>query len=82
MTEVQVTLPLTPLENELIIGFSLLVREQKFFFSFFHVSIHLQSLISFLLDESMEEEVVYPLTMEEEEVDTMRSWMEVGGFPA
>ena len=49
---------------------------------FLHVLIHLQSFVLFLLDESTEEEVAYPLTKEEEEVETMRSWIEAGGFPA
>ena len=44
--------------------------------------IHLQSFIFFLPDESGEEEAVYPLTKEEEEVETMRSWIEAGDFPA
>ena len=49
---------------------------------FLHVLTHLQSFILFLLDESTEGEVAYPLTKEEEEVETMRSWIEAGGFPA
>ena len=39
------------------------------------------SLPSFL-DESEEEGAAQPLSKEEEEVEVMRSWMEVGGFPA
>ena len=66
-------------ENESITYFSLLVRQQ-YFFSFFHVPIHLQSFILFLLDESTEEEMVLPHS--KEEVNVLRSWVEVGGFPA
>ena len=44
--------------------------------------IPLQSFVLSSLDESTEEEVAGPLTKEEEEVETMRSWIEAGGFPA
>ena len=33
-------------------------------------------------DESEEEEVEHPLTREEEDIEVMQSWMEVGGMPA
>ena len=45
-------------------------------FSFIHVPIFT------FLDESEEEGVVQPLSKDEEEVEVMRSWVEVGGVPA
>ena len=52
-------------------------------FSFLlHALIYLQSFILSFLDESTEGEMAGPLTKEEEEVETMRSWIKVGGFPA
>ena len=38
--------------------------------------------ISSFLDESEEEGAVQPLSKEEEEVEVMKSWVEVGGLPA
>ena len=52
-------------------------------FSFLlHVLLYLQSFIPSLLDESTEGDMPGLLTKQEEEVETMRSWIEVGGFPA
>ena len=59
-------------------------------FSFFyyfteqiHISISLYCFLQlFSLDESEEEERTRPATKEEEDVDVLQSWMEVGGLPA
>ena len=36
----------------------------------------------FLADESTDEEIYRPKTKEEEDVDTLHSWVQVGGLPA
>ena len=72
MKRVQVTYP--PLHKRS-------VNKQSPFF-FIHVPIFYFSTILSFLGESEEEGAVQPFSKEEEEVEVMRSWVEVGGFPA
>ena len=46
---------------------------------FTHVPIYFSTIFSFL-GKSEEEGAAQPLSKEEEEVEMIRSWMEVGGF--
>ena len=58
-----------------------LTRKEFFFLFFLHVPIYFSNIFSFP-DGSEEEGVAQPLSKEEEEVEVMRSWIEVGGFLA
>ena len=58
------------------------INRQSPFSPSFPVLISTFSTIFAFLDESEEEGAVEPLSKEEEEVEVMRSWVEVGGFPA
>ena len=57
------------------------INRQSPFLPYSHAHFYLSTLFSFL-DESEEEGSVQPLSKEEEEVEVMRHWVEVGGFPA
>ena len=50
------------------------------FFSFAHPTPESVPFFSWA-DESTDEELVRPRTKEEEDVETLHSWMQVGGFP-
>ena len=53
--------------------------------TFFFSTCHYSSLtlgIFFLADESADEEVPRPQTKEEEDINMLHSWMQVGDFPA
>ena len=63
------------------------------FFQFLHRNIYLKLLFflnlsfssllfSFLTDDSAEEEAPKLSTKEERDIDTLQSWVQVGGFPA
>ena len=78
MKKVQVIYPL--LHKRLANKQSPFFLTRKQFFSI-HVPIYSPTIFSFP-DESEEEGAAQPNSKEEEEVEVMRSWMEVGGFPA
>ena len=46
----------------------------QFIFCIFYLSL-------FLADESTEEEAPWPLTKEEEDINTLQNWIQLGGFP-
>ena len=72
MKRVQVTYPLLHKRS---------VNKQSLFLLYTCAQFCFSTILSFL-DESGEERAVQPLSKEEEEVEVMRSWVEVGGFAA
>ena len=72
MKRVQVTYPLLHKRS---------INRQSPFLLHTCTHFYLSTIFSFL-DESEEEGAIQPLSKEEEEVEVIRSWVEVGGFPA